>query len=65
MPYHNIQQLSDAVDTLVSQSGQSNEREASFIVSQVQPLTDRITKLETLASQLQQAINDLKGTPKP
>jgi outer membrane murein-binding lipoprotein Lpp len=58
---HNIQQLSDAVQELQAASGKSNEREASFIVSQVQPLNDRVAKLEAALAQIAADLKTLKG----
>jgi hypothetical protein len=63
-PYHNIQQLSDAVMRLESASGDEQTNFTSFLVSQVQPLVTRIATLEKTIADLQAAIAELKGTPK-
>lgn len=60
---HNIQQLSDAVEELQAQSGKSNEREASFIVAQVQPLAAAIAGLQKDVADLKAAVAAITGTP--
>lgn len=63
MPYPSIQQLSDAVDELMAQAGKSNEREAAFIVSQVQPLSAAIAELQSAVATLKTQVAAIVGTP--
>jgi len=60
---HNIQQLSDAVEELQAQSGKSNEREASFIVAQVQPLAAAIAKLQADVTEIKTQVAAIVGAP--
>jgi len=60
---HNIQQLSDAVEELQAQSGKSNEREASFIVAQVQPLAAAIAKLQADVAEIKTQVAAIVGAP--
>ena len=64
-PYHNIQQLSDAVMRLESASGDEQTNFATFLVSQVQPLVNRISALEGLVSKLQADLAAVVGGTSP
>ena len=62
-PYHNLQQLSDAVMRLEGASGDEQTNFTSFLVSQVQPLVTRITALEATIQKLAADLAAVKGTP--
>ena len=61
MPFHNFQQLSDAVDELQGASTKDAQNAAGFLVSQVQPLVSRIASLEAAVASLQADLKTLKG----
>jgi len=63
MPYNNIQQLSDAVDELKAAGDTAQTKFATFLISQVEPLSVRVAALEAQAKVLQSEIDTLKGTP--
>jgi uncharacterized protein involved in exopolysaccharide biosynthesis len=60
-PFHNLQQLSDAVDALQGASSDDAKNAAAFLVSQIQPLVTRIQALETAVADLQTQLKTLKG----
>jgi uncharacterized coiled-coil protein SlyX len=58
---HNIQQLSDAVVELQGKAEKSAEQVGAFLVSQVQPINDRIASLEKAVSDLQAQVKAITG----
>lgn len=52
-PYHNIQQLSDAVTALEDAGTKQAQNDAALFLSQVSPLAARVTSLESLVAKLQ------------
>ena len=61
MPYHNFQQISDRLDELDKAGNKEAQDAGAFLVSQVQPLANRISALETAVAQLQADLKALKG----
>lgn len=61
MPFHNLQQLSDAVDSLLSAGQKDSENAAAFLISTVQPLSDRVAALEKTVADLSATVKALKG----
>lgn len=64
-PYHNLQQLSDAVMRLEAAGDSEATNAASFLVSQVQPLTTAIAELKAAVADLQTKLAAIVGAPKP
>lgn len=63
MPYHNIQQCSDALDTLVAQGQKTQTDLAATFLAEVSPLAARVAALETQVKELQAGLAAAVGTP--
>lgn len=63
MPALNLQQLSDAVEELQGQAQKANENAVNFLLTQVQPLADKVTALAERVTSLEAALKAIEGTP--
>lgn len=63
MPYNNIQQLSEAVDALEGQAEKANANAVNFLLTQVQPLADKVTALQSRLDALEATVKAIEGTP--
>lgn len=59
----NLVQLTAAVEELQGQAAKANENAINFLLTQVQPLADKIKALEDRVATLETSLKAVEGTP--
>lgn len=59
----NLQQLTDAVNELQGQAAKANENAVNFLLTQVQPLADKVTALSARVDALENELKKIEGAP--
>lgn len=59
----NLQQLTDAVNELQGQAAKANENAVNFLLTQVQPLADKVTALQSRVDALETELKKIEGAP--
>lgn len=61
MPFHNLQQMSDALDSLITDKDKDSSNAAQFLVAEIQPLKTRLAAVEATNADLAAQLKALKG----